>query len=142
LYLCINFISKVGCIQNLDVLVSLFSVYGHEAIWVSWIFSSHESKVPVSFSDQNLPVVGNINSILILSRTTLSNLIKPDTNYPWVKDIQMHSNERSCSLQRGDNQDKASFESLKIVFSSDKNYWIIGKLPVRLKVDSNMWYTI
>jgi hypothetical protein len=40
---------------------------------------------------------------IFFSRTSGSNSIKLGTIYPWVKRIQVCSNERPCPLQRGDN---------------------------------------
>jgi hypothetical protein len=39
----------------------------------------------------------------IFSRTSRHNSIKLNTNYPWVKEIQVCSNKGPSPFQRGDN---------------------------------------
>jgi hypothetical protein len=55
------------------------------------------------------------NFLKIFSRASRPNPIKLDTNYPWVKGIQVSSNEGTFPLQRGDNHRNAK---IGWVFSS------------------------
>jgi hypothetical protein len=55
---------------------------------------------------------------IFFSRTSRTKLIKLETNYPWMKVIQVCSNKRPNSLQRGDNHKniKMGLSHLKIFF--------------------------
>jgi hypothetical protein len=57
-------------------------------------------------------------SKIFFSRTSRPNSIKLDTNYLWVKGIQVCSNKGPGSLQRGDNHKnvKMGWGHLKILF--------------------------
>ena len=91
--------------------------------------SSPEPKVQVSYSDRLLSVVclSVCPSVCLLtfhifdffSRTTGPNSTKLGTHHPWVKGLQVCSNEGPGFLQRGDNHEnaKVGWCHLKIFFS-------------------------
>jgi hypothetical protein len=59
------------------------------------------------------------SSLFKISRTSTPNSIKLNTNYTWVKGIQVYSNKGPCPLQRGDYHKnlKVGWGHLKIFFS-------------------------
>jgi hypothetical protein len=70
---------------------------------VDLIFSSPELKAQVSFSDR--PLSGVRLSVYIFdffSRTAGPILTRLGTNHPWVKGIQVCSNEKDSPSPRGD----------------------------------------
>jgi hypothetical protein len=91
-----------------------------------FVFSSPELKAQVSFSDRLLPGVRlsvcpsvNFYTFDFFSRTTGPILTRLGTNHPWVKGIQVCSNERDSPSVRGDNREsvKIQWKFLKIFFS-------------------------
>ena len=77
-----------------------------------FVFSSPEPKAQVTFSDQNVSVVRRrcccrcrklFDMFIFFSRTTGPISTKPRTKPPWVKEIQVCSNEGSRPFPRGDN---------------------------------------
>ena len=87
------------------------------------VFSSPDLKPQMSFSDKNVSVVRRyrrrcrklfIHIFVFFSRTTEPISIKLGTKHPWVKGIQVSSNEGPCPFLRVDHYEIAK----KIVFSS------------------------
>ena len=110
------------------------------------IFSSPESKVQVSYSDRLLSVVCPLTFHIFdfFSRTAGPNSTKLGTHHPWVKGLQVCSNEGPGPLQRGDNHENAKIGwcHLKIFFSRTTGpgkLKFIWKLPdiVEIQVCSN-----
>jgi hypothetical protein len=75
------------------------------------VFSSPELKAQVRYSDRPLSVVRlSVNFYIFdfFSRTTGPILNRIDTNHPWVKGIQVWSNEGDSPSPRGDNSKKVN----------------------------------
>ena len=111
---------------------------------------SPEPKVQVSYSDRLLSVVCLSVCLLtfhifdFFSRTAGPNSTKLGTHHPWVKGLQVCSNEGPGPLQRGDNHENAKIGwcHLKIFFSRTTGpgkLKFIWKLPdiVEIQVCSN-----
>ena len=76
------------------------------------IISSSEPKARVRFSDQNLSVVRRrccciFHIFIFFSRTSGQISTKLGTKHPYVKGIQVCSNEEPRPLPRGDNYEIA-----------------------------------
>ena len=101
--------------------------------WKLFVFSPPELKAQVSFSDHLSSVVCmsvrpsvclfvclyTFHIFIFFSRTMGLISIKLGTKYPWVKGIQVCSNEGPRSFPRGNNYEvvKIHWQNLKIFFS-------------------------
>ena len=101
----------------------------------SLFFSSPERKDKVSFSDClfsiHLYICLLTFHIFNFSRITRPISTKLGIRHPWVKGIQVASNEEPCPFQRGDNNEIANIHriNLKIFF---RTTWLIStKLSTR-----------
>ena len=118
-------------------------------IWGHRVFSSPEPKAQVSYSDHLLSVCLSVRLLTFhifdfFSRTAGPNSTKLGTHHPWVKGLQVCSNEGPGPLQRGDNHENAKigWSHLKIFFSRTTGpgkLKFIWKLPdiVEIQVCSN-----
>jgi hypothetical protein len=73
------------------------------------VFSSHELKAQVSYSDRPLSVVRlSVNFYIFdfFSRTTWPIVTRLGTNHPWGEGIQVCSNEGDSPSLRGDNSER------------------------------------
>ena len=122
---------------------------------ISPLYSSPELKAEVSFSDRLLSVVclsfclfvrlKTFHIFNFFSRTTWPISTKHATKHPWVKKIQVCSNEGSRPFPRGDNTEnvKLYWKYLKIFFSrtvwpiwtklGTKHPWVEGFKFVQMK---------
>ena len=75
--------------------------------WKIVNFSSPELKAQVSFSVCLLFVCPSVRKLFshfnLLLQNHWANFIKLGTKHPWMKRIQVNSNERPCLSPRGDN---------------------------------------
>ena len=80
---------------------------------------SNEEERPSPRGDNSKRVKIHQHFFKIFSRTSWPNSIKLNTNYPWMKEIQVCSIKGPGPLQRGDNQKnvKIGWGHLKIFFS-------------------------
>ena len=116
-----------------QIVCTRFSMNYREAIQSDIIFSSPELKAKMSFSDHLSSVVclsvrpsvclSTFHIFIFFSRTTGPISTKLGTKYPWVKGIQVCSNERPRPSQRGDNRElkKINWQLLKNLLL--QNHW-------------------
>jgi hypothetical protein len=64
---------------------------------------SNEGNIPSPRGDNSKRVKIHRKFLKIFSRTSRPKLIKLNTNYPWVKGIQVCSNKGPGTIQSGDN---------------------------------------
>ena len=99
--------------------------------WQDVFTGSPEPKTQVSFSDQNLSVVCRCQKKklkIFFSRTTKPISTKLGTKFPWVKGIQVCSNEGPRPFPRGDNYEIAKIHWRNYNFFLLQNHWPMGLL--------------